>query len=56
MEYRYVNIEFGIDLGGKYSYHCFIKVVISKVLSLYGLITPYSAEALCVFILFGFAE
>jgi len=24
MKYRYVNIEFGIDLSGKYSYHGFI--------------------------------
>ncbi len=28
-------MEFGIDLGGKYSYHCFVKSVISKVSMFY---------------------
>ena len=37
MKYRYVNREFGIDLGGKYSYHGFIIGVISNVSSLYKL-------------------
>ena len=47
MEYRYVNIEFGIDLGGKYSYHCFIKAVISKLSSFADYITPFS-QTCCV--------
>jgi hypothetical protein len=55
MKYRYVNIEFGIDLSGKYSYHGFIMGVISNVSSLYELHYSFSARCIVYIYSIGFS-